>query len=146
MKKYTTKPIDFTGCHPVIAEALKRGKTIECKVWDNKKCESRVGFVVGFSASNGRPYRCDNQGISIYRHAEPIPVKVKRIMPPERAIPVLIAEGWKFANHFGHMKHDEIPDKTIYPSAFELMGQPLEKYKDYPMYWPDCIIEEVEDE
>ena len=73
MKGYTTKPIDFTGCHPVIAEALKRGKTIECKVWDNKKCESRVGFVVGFSASNARPYRCDKQGISIYRHAEPIP-------------------------------------------------------------------------
>ena len=32
MKKHTTKPIDFTGCHPVIAEALKRGEAIKCKV------------------------------------------------------------------------------------------------------------------
>ena len=30
MKKYNTKPIDFTGCHPVIAEHLKRGEAIEC--------------------------------------------------------------------------------------------------------------------
>ena len=146
MKKYTTKPIDFTGCHPVIAEHLKRGEAIECWVWDFTSMSGRVEIVVGYSANNKYPYRCDNG--SIYRNAELIPVKVKikRIMPPERAIPVLIAEGWKFANHFGHMKHDELPDKTIYPSAFELMGQPLEKYKDYPMYWPDCIIEEVEDE
>ena len=34
MKKYTTKLIDFTGCHPVIAEALKRGEIIKCRVWD----------------------------------------------------------------------------------------------------------------
>ena len=34
MKKYNTKPIDFTGCHPVIAEHLKRGEAIECRVWD----------------------------------------------------------------------------------------------------------------
>ena len=29
MKKYNTRPIDFTGCHPVIAEALKRGEAME---------------------------------------------------------------------------------------------------------------------
>ena len=143
MKKYTTKPIDFTGCHPVIAEALKRGEAIECKVWDDYR-DHEVVWVYLYEMGAKYPYR-NITGIG-WKDAEPIPLKVKRIMPPERAIPVLIAEGWKFANHFGHMKHDEIPDKTIYPSAFELMGQPLEKYKDYPMYWPDCIIEEVEDD
>ena len=35
MKKYNTKPIDFTGCHPVIAEALKRNEAIKCRVWDS---------------------------------------------------------------------------------------------------------------
>ena len=148
MKKYTTKPIDFTGCHPVIAEHLKRGEEIRCWAWDqdchekpNSCCEV---WIVRYWKTADYPYR--TAGNSCFLHAEPIPRKVRRIMPPERAIPVLIAEGWKFANHFGHMKHDELPDKTIYPSAFELMGQPLEKYKDYPMYWPDCIIEEVEDD
>ena len=144
MKKYTTKPIDFTGCHPVIAEALKRGEDIKCMVWDNKGDVKTEVWVCRYKVRSSLPYRADSD--TPWKYAEPIPVKVKRIMPPERAIPVLIAEGWKFANHFGHMKHDEIPDKTIYPSAFELMGQPLEKYKDYPMYWPDCIIEEVEDD
>ena len=143
MKKYTTKPIDFTGCHPVIAEHLKRGEVIECRVWGSDKGCHKNKFVIRYRAGFTCPYETHDW---FYKHAEPIPIKVKRIMPPERAIPVLIAEGWKFANHFGHMKHDELPDKTIYPSAFELMGQPLEKYKDYPMYWPDCIIEEVEDD
>ena len=149
MKKYHTRPVDFTGCHPVIAEHLKRGEEIRCWAWD-KDCIEKPSschevWIVRYRQAAAYPYRTVSD--SFFRHAEPIPVKVKikRIMPPERAIPVLIAEGWKFANHFGHMKHDEIPDKTIYPSAFELMGQPLEKYKDYPMYWPDCIIEEVED-
>ena len=144
MKRYTIKQIDFTGCHPVIAEALKRGKTIECKVWDNKKCESRVGFVVGFSAGNGRPYRCDNRGLSIYRHAEPIPVKdkIKRIMPPERAIPTLIAEGWKF-NTSGQM---DGPRQTILPGMFCSMGRRLDDPNTVSWSWPPCIIEEVEDE
>ena len=146
MKKYNTKPIDFTGCHPVIAEHLKRGEAIECwtQVCKESPHQLRKKWVCSYSKEGSYPY-ITTEGLG-WRYAEPIPVKVKRIMPPERAIPVLIAEGWKFANHFGHMKHNEIPDKTIYPSAFELMGQPLEKYKDYPMYWPDCIIEEVEDD
>ena len=146
MKKYTTKPIDFTGCHPVIAEALKRGEMIKCNVCDRDRGGKSEVWICRYIIGSAYPYR-SHHGV-FWKNAEPIPVKVKikRIMPPERAIPVLIAEGWKFANHFGHMKHDELPDKTIYPSAFELMGQPLEKYKDYPMYWPDCIIEEVEDD
>ena len=28
MKKYNTKPIYFTGCHPVIAEHLKQTKSL----------------------------------------------------------------------------------------------------------------------
>lgn len=31
-KKYNTNPIDYTGCDPVIAEALKSGNSIECLV------------------------------------------------------------------------------------------------------------------
>lgn len=123
MKKYTTKPIDFTGCHPVIAEALKRGEAIKCRVWDVTGIGGGVGFVVGYSASNVNPYRCDNIGSSIYRHAEPIPIKTHRIMPPEQAISVLLAEGWEF-NTSGQLVG---PDQTTL------------------LCWPPCIIEEVED-
>ena len=145
-EKYNTKPIDFTGCHPVIAEHLKRGEAIECRVWDIKKCESRVGVVVGFSASHGRPYRCDNRGISLYRHAEPIPIKTRRIMPPERAIPVLIKEGWRF-NHIGQMDGPaQTILRTIFHAMFCRMGTPLDDPNTKPWSWPPCIIEEVEDD
>ena len=141
MKKYTTKPIDFTGCHPVIAEHLKRGEAIECWVWDFTSMSGRVEIVVGYSANNKYPYRCDNG--SIYRNAELIPVKVKikRIMPPERAIPVLIAEGWSFddsGNLVGYKKN------SILTTLFKLMGKPLSDTKVWD--WPSCIIEEVEDD
>ena len=142
MKKYNTKPINFTGCHPVIAEHLKRGEAIECKVWDAKCMGEGVGFVVGYSASNAHPYRCDNIGSSIYRHAEPIPSKVRRIMPPERAIPVLIADGLKFDDN-GNLVGDE---HTILNNMFKLMGKPLSDPKVSFWVWPPCIIEEVEDD
>ena len=141
MKKYNTKPIDFTGCHPVIAEHLKRGEAIKCRVWDNTDLGGRVVFVVGYSASSGYPYRCDNAGNSIYCYAEPIPVKIKRIMPPERAIPVLIAEGWRFTST-GFLTR---PDCVLSPKRFALMGEDVDSYAD-EFAWPPCIIEEVEDE
>ena len=142
MKKYNTRPIDFTGCHPVIAEHLKRGEAIECRVWSDLSGESQTGYVIGFSASNLHRYRCDNEGVSVHRHAEPIPIKVKRIMPPERAIPVLIAEGWRFDSS-GQM---DGPAQTILPTMFCCMGNPLDDPSAISWSWPPCIIEEVEDD
>ena len=139
MKKYTTKPIDFTGCHPVIAEHLKRGEAIECRVWSDLSGESRTGYVIGFSASNLHRYRCDNEGVSVHRHAEPIPIKAKRIMPPERAIPVLIAEGWKFRSSGSIVG----PSSILTPYQVSLMGTSLDgEAGDFR--WPPCIIEEVD--
>ena len=79
MKKYNTKPIDFTSCHPVIAEALKRGEAIECRVWDIGclRKEKRKQYITGYTA---RSY-ITPRGIT-WDHAEPIPIKVRRIMPP----------------------------------------------------------------
>ena len=143
MKKYTTKPIDFTGCHPVIAEHLKRVEAVECKVWSDLSGESQTGYVIGFSASNLHRYRCDNEGVSVHRHAEPIPRKVRRIMPPERAIRVLIENGWRF-NQFGQMENGVRP--FILPGAYQMMGCTLEEAEKYDMYWPPCIIEEVKND
>ena len=137
MKKYNTKPIDFTGCHPVIAEHLKRGEMIECRVWSDKEYHKNK-FVFRYRAGLTRPYETDDW---FYEHAEPIPIKVKRIMPPERAIPVLIAEGFTFTST-GWLS---APKFVVVPQMYALMGRDLDdETSDFE--WPDCIIEEVEDD
>ena len=132
MKKYTTKPIDFTGCHPVIAEHLKRGEAIKCKVWDDYR-DHEVVWVYLYEMGAKYPYR--NITGTGWKDAEPIPIKTRRIMPPERAIPVLIAEGWRFDSR-GALSGEMY---CIIPKMFEKMGKPLE---DNSWQWPPCIIEE----
>ena len=141
MKKYNTKPIDFTGCHPVIAEHLKRGEAIECFVWDEEGEPKVKAFVYGYVPDTAYKYKIKEGG---YACAVPIPVKVKtkRIMPPERAIPVLIAEGWSFDDS-GNLVGCGI---SVLTTMFRLMGKPLSDPKASMYAWPSCIIEEVEDE
>ena len=74
-----------------------------------------------------------------WSNAEPIPRKVRRIMPPEQAIPVLIAEGWRFDAR-GALSGEQY---CIVPQMFAKMGKPLE---DNSWKWPECIIEDVEDD
>ena len=138
MKKYNTKPINFTGCHPVIAEALKRGEVIECRVWrDDEPAGDDVCYVVNYWHG-----AYVSEGMAEWDRAEPIPLKTRRIMPPGRAIPVLLAKGWKF---------DASGVLVGYPTnvltiMFKLMGKPLSDPKVSAWAWPSCIIEEVEDE
>ena len=142
MKKYNTRPIDFTGCHPVIAEALKRGEAIECLVWD-LGCDGRrevEAWICRYRGNSSHPYRSDSD--LLWKHAEPIARKVKRVMPPERAIPVLIAEGWAFNDH-GRLVG---PAQTIIQVMFHFMGRPVDDPSVSPWNWPLCIIEEVEDD
>ena len=140
MKKYTTKPIDFTGCHPVIAEHLKRGEAIKCKVWDDYR-DHEVVWVYLYEMGAKYPYR--NITGTGWKDAEPIPIKVRRIMPPERAIPVLIAEGWAFDDRGDLVGYGNNGVRT---AMFKLMGKPLSDPKVSSWTWPPCIIEEVEDD
>ena len=143
MKKYTTKPIDFTGCHPVIAEHLKRGEAIECFVRDSPARGHKRCLVFAYWNEQKYPYRT---GTEAFRYAEPIPRKVRRIMPPERAIPALIKEGWRL-NHFGQMDWPaQTILRTIFPAMFCRMGTLLDDPNTKPWSWPPCIIEEVEDD
>ena len=137
--KYHTRPIDFTGCHPVIAEALKRGKEIECFVHDSPARDHRRRWVSAYLNGEKYPYITREEA---FRYAEPIPIKPRRIMPPERAIPVLIAEGWRF-NHNGQMVRAA---QTILPAMFCSMGSRLDDPNTISWSWPPCIIEEVEDD
>ena len=85
LSKYNTKPIDFTGCLPVIAEALKQGLMIECEVWDGDSKEKAMvrDFFVGRTcryrgANDGFPDRV--VGERFWQHATPIPKK-RKVLP-----------------------------------------------------------------
>ena len=145
MKKYNTRPIDFTGCHPVIAEHLKRSEEIRCWAWDQDCAEKPNSchevWIVRYWQAADYPYRTATD--AFFRYAEPIPRKVKRIMPPERAIPVLIAEGWKFGDNGDLVGYG---NNVVRTAMFKLMGKPLSDPKVSSWTWPPCIIEEVEDD
>ena len=142
--KYYTKPTasaDYTGCHPVIAEHLKRGEAIECWVSDSfeRPCggNSPRKFVVQYLAGQKFPYYINGD---VYKFAEPIPHKVRRIMPPERAIPVLIANGYEFDKSGWLVGY--LPN--ILPVMFPFMGRDLDG--DAGCFnWPPCIIEECDE-
>ncbi len=142
MKKYNTRPIDFTGCHPVIAEHLKRGEIVKCKVWDSGRNRGHEveAWICRYNSNSNLPY-ISGSGTP-WRNAEPIPIKVKRIMPPERAIPILIDEGWKF-NKFGDLIR---PGWVILSHAFQYFGKPGYTPGAAGHSWPPCIVEEVEDD
>ena len=137
MKKYNTRPIDFTGCHPVIAEAMKRGEAIKCRVWDDGHPGEEVRYVVSYWH---KIYV--SEGIVEWDHAEPIPRKDRRIMPPERAIPKLIEDGYGFGDE-GHLVG---PGPTVIPSMFAHFGKLLTSKGCDCYTWPPCIVEEVEDD
>ena len=77
-KKYNTRPIDFIGCHPVIAEHLKRGEEIECLVWDNKGDVKRKVWVCRYKGRADLPYRSETD--MPWKYAKPIHLKVKLII------------------------------------------------------------------
>ena len=139
MKKYNTKPVDYTGCHPVIAEHLKQGEAIECFVHDSPARGHMRYWVVAYLRGQTYPYKTTGEA---FRYAGPIPIKVKRIMPPERAIPALIAGGWFFMSN-GVMCG---PVGTISHEMFRLMGHPLDDHCVGDWSWPACIIEEVSED
>ena len=143
MKKYNTKPIDFTGCHPMIAEHLRLGEVIWCAVWDcrEKLPVDHCGRVWISSYQNGALHPYVDTNDTQWKHAEPI-LKFKRIMPPERAVRVLIENGWKY-NAYGQLQHEESLQR-ISTYFYQFMGAPLYVARAHDLYFPNCIIEEVE--
>ena len=68
LDEYETEPIDYTGCHPVIAESLRRGKGIDC-FFDYTR--EKTGRVIAFySTRRGCKYMTSDG--KWYEHAQPI--------------------------------------------------------------------------
>jgi len=53
LEKYQVEPIEFTGCHPVIAEALRNGKSILCNLGDRRVLPD---LVIGYKRESNYPY------------------------------------------------------------------------------------------
>ena len=98
MKNLITKPIDFTGCHPEIAEALKQGLSVRCMVWDKDlpKGTAEVFFYNVEDGTSARYYALDESNSwEWWDYAEPI--KTKRVLRPvKETIPLLLENGWIF--------------------------------------------------
>ena len=72
MSRCKVRPIDFTGCDPVIAEHLKRGEAVLCRVWDGniaKACDAYVNCYDG----QRYPYHADGFW---FKNADPIETKL----------------------------------------------------------------------
>ena len=142
MTKYTTEPIDYTECHPVIAEHLKRGEAILCRVRDEYCSEWRYDFLVsGYSKGKRLQYsgwfkgRTENS----FQYAEPIPVKRKVLMSAEKVVVKLIENGWKLS-----------PDCTeIQKPGTGFILECLKKFEGMEQssleLYPDYLFEEVDD-
>ncbi len=78
-----TRNIDYTGCHPEIAEALKQNKMIECWVWDSDTNEIKKKKWVSEYRSDNPTYHYGT-GTNSFVHAEPVDSWF-----PEKGEPVL---------------------------------------------------------
>jgi hypothetical protein len=69
--KYKTKPIDYTGCNPIIAEHLKRGEAIWCEV-QQVATKSYQVWVYSYDVTAKDYFDTENQN---WKVAKPIPHK-----------------------------------------------------------------------
>ena len=139
MSKYTTEPIDYTGCHPVIAEHLKRGETILCKVRDREGDNWIDSFMVyGYRKDAYYPYSGCLPGIddNVYKYAEPIAKTRKVLISPEKAVIKLIENGWKVQGNQLIEGRSIVFIESLSDYAGEEVKTP---------WFPDYLFEEVED-
>ena len=133
--KYKTKPIDFTGCHPVIADHLRRGLSIECRVWEYEKGEIVKKFICGHNQNDAYAYLTDD-GL-IYPYAEPVEPQL-RVKNPVDLMKALVAGGWKVRSNGFWV---ECTGKSAFvPEMWQHCGRNVED-NDYD--WDPEWLEEV---
>lgn len=146
MPKYTTEPIDYTGCHPVIAEHLKRGESILCRVRDIKDFDwNRNNFMVeSYSNKIGKfvylGYFPSSYCGTSFVYAEPIPIKRKVLMSAEKAVVKLIENGWKIDTDGRVNSPTETKDYYYLSELKRKEGKNWDICKGYP----DYLFEEID--
>lgn len=133
---YDTKPINYEGCNSVIADHLKQGLSILCEVWDEPSTK-RTRHVIAYSSKAYYKYFTET---SVYTYAVPVEIKQRKLIPPERAIPILIENGYTFEENGGMINKDT---QRIIPEMLLLLGLPMHDSRVQCWQWPDCIVEEL---
>lgn len=132
MPKYTTIPIDYTDCDPVIAEHLKRGEAIYCKCWDGTHFDDNFNmYVTSYHRGRFRPYNGVG-GESIY--ATPIPPRI-RVKKASEIVRWLEDNGYECDNYGWWVKLD---CHSFKPTMFQYCG----REKPASFFWLDEWLEE----
>ena len=94
MKQFITKDIDYTGCHPDIANALRQGKAIKIRIISDHftpYCED----VIGYDKDSDYPYLLG--GGCAVRYFDTVCKNRKRILKDHVSImKILVEEGWVY--------------------------------------------------
>ncbi len=129
--EYTTKPIDYEGCDPVIAEHLKQNLSVKCIVWDNDAPEDKEERVVEHWISKNKWYVC---GPEFWDNAEPTPKKTKVVKSAPALMQQLIDDGYEVDGCGDWIKGDS----HFYTNMWRFCGQ-----KPYASWeWLDQWLEE----
>lgn len=135
LDNYDTKPMDFTGCDPVIERALSQGLMIKCK----GEC-GVVRTVIGYDPRDECYCTLEGaEGDSWCQNLKPIPKVRKRIMPAGKAIDTLLNHGYAFDGE-GDLVH-VLTGIMVVSSVFQQFGKHLD---DVTYVFPSIIVEEVE--
>lgn len=107
-----------------------------------KNPSERSGFKSNIVGYHDKQYFSANRGNWYF--ATPIPKPPKRIMPPEKAIPLLISMGWHFSSQGSLLPPNEGVSGIIKPKYFSLFGDKLENLSNYEISkFPYYLTEEV---
>lgn len=97
-----TKPIDYTGCHPEIAECLKRSEAVLCRVWGYGEKENyrhiNPAYIYLYQHGEEYPYFV-SRGDS-WKHAEPVKT-VTKVKKASEIVKWLEDNGF-YVNSHGH--------------------------------------------
>lgn len=140
-----TRPIDFTGCNPEIKQAILDGNAITCYVSDfnvpSRKVKDRCADIVAYVNVEDVMSYIDSDG-NCWLRATPAEEPTEWIMPPERAIPILIKEGWYFGE--GGVVLMGSYSARLSHRCFKFFGCKLsEAPSDFSIKELRCIIEEI---
>ena len=142
-----TKPLSYKGCDPEVEKALRASMSILCYVSDynerpTKEDSGEVEIVAYVPGESLYPYVDFNR--SAWNYATPAKKPVKWIMPPEKAIPILVREGWKFNERGSLVK--KVGTSSFYyisPNNFQYFGVKLSDVGfTFNLDALSCIIEE----
>ena len=119
----------YEGCHPVIAESLKRGEHVECA-----DGFGGIYTVVAYVFGDNFPYVCTDckRRANLY----PLPKTETWVIKASKLVKILEDEGYE-CDKKGFWRKE---DHNVSPEIFAYCGKPLAEMT----HFPDKYLEEVE--